>query len=155
MPLERNIAAFEAEVEILATLDVGTLWDRMLGEFLGEWGRLERQGLSSAEMAGEMRGFMDGLSPKQLEDLARTSAGVSYNQGRSAEILSAHVQGLTQFVVRSEVLDAKTCEVCAQLDGSVFEIGTRDYEEFLPPAKCLGGDRCRGFYVAVGSGGEA
>ncbi len=149
MPLERHIAAFDAEVEILATLDVGAMWDRMLGEFLNEWARLERQGLTEAQLAAEMKGFMEGLSPKPVEDLARTSAGVSYNQGRAAEILSAAVEGLTEFVVRSEILDSRTCEVCARLDGSVFEVDSPDFHEFLPPAKCLGGDRCRGFYVAV------
>ncbi len=149
MPLERHIVAFEEQVHTLAVLDVGNMWDRMLGEFLGEWGRLDRQGLDSAAMEAEMRSFMDGLSNKPEERLARTSSGVAYNQGRSAEILSAAVEGLTQFVVRSEQLDRNTCVACAALDGEVFEIGTPDYFEFLPPAKCLGGDLCRGFPVAV------
>ena len=149
MPLERHIEAFAEEVNILATLDVGTMWDRMLGEFLGEWGRLERQGLSEEEMEREMRAFMDGLSDKPVTDLARKSSSVAYNQGRAAEILTAGVEGRTEFVVRSEILDTATCEVCARLDGSVFEVDSPDFHEFLPPAKCLGGDRCRGFYVAV------
>ncbi len=149
MPLDRHIVAFEEQVNVLATLDVGEMWDRMLGEFLGEWGRLDRQGLDSTAMEAEMRSFMDGLSNKPEQRLARTSSGVAYNQGRSAEILSAGVEGLTEFVVRSEILDRNTCAVCARLDGSVFEVGSADYHTFLPPAQCLGGDLCRGFYVAV------
>jgi len=149
MPLERHVEAFNDQAKVLATVDVGSMWDRMRGEFLDEWARLDRQGLSAAEMDKELLAFMDGLSVKPQEHLARTSSGVAYNQGRSAEILSANVAGKTEFVVRSEVLDANTCEVCANLDGGIYEVDSPAYHEFLPPSKCLGGDNCRGFYVAV------
>jgi hypothetical protein len=152
MPLlDRHVRAFEEQAEVLATMDIGQMWDRMLGEFLGEWERLNRQGLPDAELERELRAFMDGLSDKPTADLARKSSSVAYNQGRSASTLGAAEQGSAQFAVRSEVLDTNTCDECAALDGLVVEIGTPSYYEFLPPAKCLGGDRCRGFYVAVGA----
>ena len=50
---------------------------------------------------------------------------------------------------RSEILDIKTCAVCVNLDSMVVAVGSPDFNEFMPPAKCLGQDRCRGFYVPV------
>ena len=149
MPTERHAVAFEETVGTVAELGMGQMWDRMLGEFLGEWGRLDRTGISDAEMDREMQAFMDGLSDKPLEELSRKSAGVSYNQGRSAEILSSSAE----FVVRSEILDGNTCANCSTLDGQVVQVGSTDYHMWLPPAGCLGGDNCRGFYVPIG--GEA
>lgn len=158
MPLTRtHVQAFEEQVEILATMDVGKLWDRVLGAFLAEWERLHRQQLSAEEMGRAMQAFLDGLSDRRdVEDLARTGSSVSYNQGRGAAISSAAASGEpVEFVVRSEVLDSNTCEACANLDSAVFDVGTSDYYEYMPPAKCLGGDRCRGFYVAMSGGPTA
>ena len=55
--------------------------------------------------------------------------------------------------MRSEVLDEATCATCADLDGMVFEVGTSDFDRYMPPAMCEGGDRCRGFYVVIAEGG--
>jgi len=154
MPLERHIAAFGEEVEVLATLDVGNMWDRLLGEFLNHWLPLDQAGVSETEMAAEMKSFMDGLSTKPEEDVARQSAGVAYNQGRSAEILSAAEDRGVEWVVRSEILDENTCEMCALLDGKDAQVGSADYKDLMPPRYCEGGRRCRGFYVAIGPGGE-
>lgn len=147
MPVARHVAAFEERAEILATMDLGTMWDRYLGEFLAQWDRLDRQGLSGEAMEREMMAFLEDLSEKPLEDLARQTSGVAYNQGRDAEILSAAQSGQVEFVVRSEVLDNRTCQACQMYDGAIFDVGTPEYREFMPPAKCFGGDRCRGFYV--------
>jgi SPP1 gp7 family putative phage head morphogenesis protein len=152
VPLRRHVNAFDEQAEILASLDVGVLWERMLGEFLGEFVRLERRGLPAAEMERELRAFLDGLSERPVADLARQSAGVAYNQGRAAEILTAAAGGAVQYVVRSAVLDQSTCEECARLDGAVVEVGTPEFRDLMPPARCLGGDRCRCFYIPVGDG---
>ncbi len=80
---------------------------------------------------------------------SRTSSTVAYNQGRGAEIATAGLDGRAQFVVRSEVLDTRTCRSCANLDGTVVPINSPEYAQFMPPAMCEGGDRCRGFYIAV------
>lgn len=149
MAVRRHIQAFEGEVETLAGVDLDSMWARLLNEFLNEFARIERQGLSALDMDRELTAFMEGLSEKPVDDLARKSSSVAYNQGRNAEILTAREDGRAQFVIRSEILDDRTCAACAQLDGSIFEIGQPGYLEFMPPAKCLGGDRCRGFYVAV------
>jgi hypothetical protein len=118
----------------------------MLGEFLGRWVQLDRQGISDAEMEAELQAFMDGLSTKFEDDLARKASSVAYNQGRAAEVLSSNQ---VDFVIRSEVLDANTCQTCAGLDGAIVEVASDDFQALMPPALCEGGDRCRGFYIPV------
>jgi len=150
MALKRYVSKFDSRMEVLAALDVGTLWDRMLGEFLGEFIRLERQGLGKKAMAAQMEAFMDGLSNKPVADLGRKSSSVAYNQGRNAEILTAGAQKRIDSVVRSELLDGDNCDTCADLDGIVAQVGTADFDKYAPPNLCEGGDRCRGFYVSIG-----
>ena len=145
MPAETELIAFGEQAEVLASMDVGVMWDRLKGEFLGEYARLQRQGLGDAEFDRALDGFMGNLSTKPVEDLARKSSSVAYNQGRSAEIVSQQVE----YVVRSEVLDSATCEACAQLDSEVIAVNSPDYQRLMPPAECFGGDRCRGFYIPV------
>ena len=154
MAVERAVVSYGEQVEVLATMDVGTMWDRYLGEFLGEWERLSRTGIPEAEMDAAMQAFMDELSSKPLDDIARQSLAVSYSAGRSNEILRAFNEGEATFAVRSEILDNNTCATCADLDGVTVDIGTPEYDLYMPPNWCEGGDRCRGFYVMI-SGGEA
>jgi len=147
--LEIHTAAFGEEIHTLATLNVGQMWDRHLGEFLNEWTRVSRQNLPAAEMESHMEAFMRNLSSNHEIDLARKSAGVAYNQGRNAETLTAKDEGLAEFAIRSAILDQATCGPCDLLDNEAFEIDSSEYFANLPPAQCLGGDRCRCFYVVV------
>lgn len=142
-------ARFDEEIELVATLNLGSMWDRLMGEFLAEWDRQRRAGLEGDALDRQMQEFMDALSDKPVADMARQSSTVAYNEGRDVAIRTAKERGLVSYVVRSEVLDQATCENCAALDGVIFEVGTPEYEMFQPPARCLGGDRCRGFYVPV------
>jgi hypothetical protein len=144
------VDALEDQVRVLAQMDVGTMWDRVLGEFLGEWERLNRQQLPAAEMDRALQAFMDDLSDRPLMSLARQNAGVSYNQGRNVSILENAGEGKA-FVVRSEILDNNTCLVCSLLDGEIFEVGSSEYFANMPPAQCLGGDNCGGFYIPIES----
>ncbi len=146
MPLEPQLAAFAAQSEVVGALNVGVMWDRLRGEFLAEYIRLERMGLTAAELEAAMQGFLGQLSEKPLADLARRSSGVIYNQGRSAEILS---QPAVEFVVYSSVLEPTTCEPCRHLDSEVFEGGSSDFFNNQPGAQCLGGTNCRCIYIAV------
>ena len=145
--MARHIAAFGEQAEVLATMSLGQMWDRYLGEYLSEWDRLYRQGLPAEQMERQMLAFLEDLSEKPLEDVARQASSVAYNQGRDAAITSAGTTGEVQFVVRSEILDDRTCAACQMYDGAIFDVGTSDYHEYMPPAKCMGGNRCRGFYV--------
>lgn len=152
MALKRHVAVFDDQVEVLATMDIGQMWDRMLGEFLAEWEQLDRQKLSAAEIEKQIGSFIDDLSEKPMERLARQSSSVSYNQGRAAEILTAADHGEVKFVIRSEILDPSTCVECHALDLFVADVGSADFYQYQPPAYCLGGRNCRGFYVAVAEG---
>jgi hypothetical protein len=143
---------FDEEIELVATLNVGAMWERLMGEFLAEWDRQRRAGRDGEDLDRALQEFMDALSDKPIADMARQSSTVAYNEGRDVAIRTAAERGLVSYVVRSEVLDQATCENCASLDGVVFEVGTPEYEMFQPPARCLGGDRCRGFYVPVPEG---
>jgi len=146
MPLEPQLAAFAEQAEVVAGMDVGAMWDRLRGEFLDEYARLQRQGLTGAELDAALDGFMGGLSEKPLTGLARKSSSVAYNQGRTAEIVSQPVQ----FVVYSSILEAgTTCDPCWTLDSEVFEVGTPEFNQNQPGAQCDGGDNCRCFYIPV------
>ena len=153
MASEEHMKTLVERSTLVAGINVGQLWDRMRDEYLAEWERLNRQGLSIDEIDKELRVFMAKLSDKPLEDLARKSAAVAYNQGRAAAILTALDDGEVQFAVRSEYLDENTCPPCADLDGLTVDVGTPEFEEFMPPAKCDGGDRCRGYYITFYGGG--
>jgi hypothetical protein len=152
MAVARYVRDMDEQAMIVAGIDVGKMWDRYLGETLDKYVELERQGLSADRIEQEMSQFLRQLSSRPVEDLARTTSSVAYNAGRNAEILSAFAgdERNVEWVIRSEVLDTATCDRCGQLDGSAFRIGTDEFYEFAPPAKCEGGARCRGFYIAVG-----
>jgi hypothetical protein len=148
MPTTYALKAME-EAHTVALLDVGRMWDRLLGEFLGEWDTQRRAGLDGEELSRHMQEFLDKLSDKPVEDIARQSSTVAYNQGRGAALQTAKQAKRVQYVVRSEVLDQATCANCAAVDGAIVEVGTPEYERYMPPARCQGGNRCRGFYVAL------
>ena len=146
MPLEAQLVAFGEQAEVLGSINVGVMWDRLRGEFLNAFVEFERQGLTGVELDRAMDAFMGELSERPLVDISRRSSGIAYNQGRSAEILS---QPGLEFVVYSSVLDSETCEPCRFLDSEVFEIGSSDYFNNQPGAQCEGGSRCRCIYVEV------
>lgn len=71
--------------------------------------------------------------------------GEVLNLGRTAGALT-----LTQpptFAMRSEQLDKSTCAFCSRAHGEILEVGSPSYFEYLPPAGCYGGGRCRGLMV--------
>lgn len=143
------IGRFDTVAETTVQMMFDDLWERMLGAFLREWTRLDNQNLDDVAMERELEAFLQDLSEKPYQDMARESSAIAYNFGRDAGLRTAAMAGLANYAVRSEILDGNTCEKCRVLDGYVAEIGTPQYDEFLPPAKCLGRGRCRGFYVAL------
>ena len=150
MPLlEKYARGIAEELGVVAQVSLGDLWNRLLGEGLAEWTRLNREGIAGDDLERRLRAHLEGLSEKPLDDVSRKSAAVAYNQGRAAEIESLSDRGQVEFVVRSEILDDRTCEVCAALDGQVVEVGSDEFFQLMPPARCLGDERCRGFYVPV------
>ena len=149
--IQRAIAEqLEDVLEMTAALAIEELWSRLMQEGLAEYSRLYRQGLGEAEIARRVEALLQGLSTKPEEFLARRAATVAYGEGRATELVLTKRTGGATYAIRSEVLDTETCEVCATLDGTVVEIGSADFHELKPPARCLGAERCRGFYVALG-----
>ena len=149
-PKKPELAMLEA-LAMASALAVQELWSRMMREALGQYNALVRQGLPVEKIAESVSDFLASLSTKPEELLAREVSTVAYSEGRAAELVLSKSTGAATFALRSEVLDAATCEVCATLDGTVVEIGTKDFYELKPPARCRGGERCRGFYIAVGA----
>jgi hypothetical protein len=139
--------------ETRAAIDVGSLVGRLESEIIGEYDRLFRQGLPPGEAALEMQKFLDSLSDRPIGDLARGSTTVAFNTGRATETTAMSDQ--IAYVVRTEILDGNTCDMCQSLDYSVsgveYEVDSDLYYEDMPPAKCDGRDRCRGFYLVVAS----
>jgi len=147
--LGRAQSAFEEAIATQATVDVGSLWQRLLDEFLDEYARQVRTGVAEDVLDRHMQEFMDSLSDKPVQDAANQAAAVAYNQGRGVAAQEAKATGRALYAVRSEVLDTNTCASCAALDGTVVEIGSSEYQALVPPARCEGGDRCRGFMVIL------
>lgn len=140
---------FDGTAQTVAEITLDKLWRMMLDSFLDEFDRLQRQDLPTERMFKDLGAHLDDLSDKRVEDWARQATHVAYNEGRSAAMVTAKGAGAANYAVRSEILDDRTCANCRAYDGKVVEIGSAEYREFMPPAKCLGGDRCRGFYVVL------
>ena len=145
---------YEATLVVATERALYETWQRLLGEALGEYSRLERQGFTETEVAERLAHFLDGLSDQPEQDEARAASTIAYNEGRGLALLDAKRTGEAEYVVRSELLDSNTCDVCAGLDGIVVEIGSEDFEALAPPALCEGSERCRGFYVPLPTGVE-
>lgn len=71
--------------------------------------------------------------------------GETLNLGRTAGVLE--LREPPTFSMRSEQLDKATCDACTRLHGAIVEVGSPSYFDYLPPAGCYGGGRCRGFMV--------
>lgn len=143
---------FASEMSTLGAFDIGAIWNRVVEEGIGEFLRGSREGVD-AEMVSRLENFLKGLSEKPLNELAVSTTSVAYNQGRDMGIKTAKDAGLSSYAVRSEVLDKSTCDTCRVLDGKTVGVDTPAYYEYMPPNKCLGRERCRGFYVPLLAGG--
>jgi SPP1 gp7 family putative phage head morphogenesis protein len=53
--------------------------------------------------------------------------------------------GNCDLVEYSAILDKKTCELCRWLDGSIFEVGSSEYNQYMPRIH----NRCRCIYVYI------
>lgn len=143
------LAELADESRISAELSVDGIWQRLVNEGLGEWDRLRREGLDGEELWQRLDAFLDDLSDRPLADAARQISTVAVNQGRDIAAKMALVSGAADWAIRSEVLDQATCEECTRLDDTRVRIGSAEYEALMPPARCDGGDRCRGFYFVL------
>lgn len=152
---QERIAAAEVNkrdkvtLKVGAQLSVGKIWQRLLNEGIEEAERLIRAGITGPQFVSRFQSFLNSLSTKSLRDQARGLNALSLNAGRSALAREAKSELRATHVLRSELLDEDVCTECSKLDGVLVEIGSPEFEEFKPPNRCLGGGRCRGFYVVV------
>ena len=85
------------------------------------------------------------VAARSLHNHVLELVGETLNLGRTAGV--ATMNDPPEFALRSEQLDANTCDPCEQLHGEIVEIGSPEYYDLMPPAECDGGGRCRGIYV--------
>jgi len=108
--------------------------------------------LSNDEVAAGVRTHLEGLSSSYLADRLGGAVQTAQNYGRAQAMAAAEAAasgGATYYA--SELLDAATCDPCAEIDGQQFEswddmnanYGTSGF------VLCEGGDRCRGTAVAL------
>lgn len=131
--------------EVRASLDLSTVYDRLLSETTRLLEDFSQQGLTGQALADAVVSGLKDLGDTPIEEAGRGAATEAFNLGRN---LAAQANaGQIQEVVRTEVLDSNTCDPCASLDGFTTTVNGPGYFENMPPNACNGGDLCRGFYL--------
>jgi hypothetical protein len=114
------------------------------------------------ETAQKVADAARGAAAKERDDIFKAAAAVTaarrvlhnhvlelvgetLNMGRTAGALS-FAQPPT-FAMRSEQLDKATCDSCAYEHGAIYQTGSDEYYQHLPPSYCYGGGRCRGLMI--------
>ena len=73
------------------------------------------------------------LTPYHLENVVRTNFSDAYNQGRQDMMEDPDVKDIMAGEMFSAIMDARTTDICASLDGQVFIYGDPDIARFTPP----------------------
>lgn len=147
--IEALLGELAGEAAVTATISVDAIWARLTNEAIGEFTRLQRAGVEGAALWDQMEAFLNSLSEGPLDLAGREAATVAYNQGRDVAAKIAAGGGQATHAMRDEILDGATCPQCRLFDGTIVLIGSPAYESLLPPAFCLGRDRCRGIIVLL------
>lgn len=151
--IQEAVEAFQQEALregiVGVQISVDELWARLVDEAINIYMRLSRQHVPEAEIAAQVEAGLQALSLKPELQVGREMAHVAYNQGRDVAAKVAAQKGEAKYGLRSEVLDTMTCVPCRGLDGTLVLIGTPEYEQLLPPSRCLGDDGCRGIMVLL------
>lgn len=86
------------------------------------------------------------ITADRLETVVRTNFTAAYNLGRRQSMFDPDLEGFIKGVQFSAILDDRTTEVCAELDGKVFlESDAEGIERFTPPLHF----NCRSVLVPV------
>ena len=106
-------------------------------------------GLTGKELADFVDARLKGLSAAPVIEAGRKSTSEAFNLGRNIEA-QEQAESIKE-VIRTEILDFNTCPPCRALDHSnskaVYVLNSPEYFENMPPNKCNGRERCRGFYL--------
>jgi SPP1 gp7 family putative phage head morphogenesis protein len=122
------------------------------------WNRLVAKGMTSEE---QVRGVetdeginaaLDALwvdteaqAAAYLNTVARTNLFDAFNEGRFAEFTDPALGGFVEALEYSAVLDDRTTQLCQQLDGTVWNADSPNWDTFRPPNHF----NCRSILVAV------
>ena len=105
--------------------------DNMFKEYIGKPGIKTRDGKL--------------LTPNHLENIVRTNFSDAYNQGRLDMAEDPDVREIVTGMMFSGIMDERTTDVCAMLDGQIFEINDPDLARATPPLHYM----CRSTLVPV------
>jgi hypothetical protein len=110
--------------------------------------QLAGTGLTPAELAAEVVGYLDGLAHTWERDQLAGAASQALNAGRLH--VFERVEPTTAFYA-SELLDAATCSACIDADGREYATIAEARADYPSGGyrECAGGPRCRGTIVAV------
>jgi len=134
-------------IAIQAGTDAQSVADRLLAGIMQAIEDGTAQGLSPDDLADLLEGRMPTFMGPQYRNAADMSDTLAFNEGQASELERRTSD--VDFVLRSEILDDATCTTCKRLDGMKLKVGTQRFYANLPPAKCEGGRRCRGFLVPI------
>lgn len=130
---------------VRAEIDLGTVYDRLRKETLRLIEDFSQQGLSGDDLADAVVSGLKNLSDTPIEQAGRGAATEAFNLGRNLAV-QTNADKIAE-VVRTEVLDANTCDPCRALDEFTTTVNGPGYFENMPPNHCDGRDLCRGFYL--------
>ena len=143
---------------VAVEIDVSETTGRVEREALRLISDLSQQGLEGEALADAVSQGLGDLSDAPLRKTARGAVSEGFNLGRNLEA-QERIEEI-QEVVRVEVLDRDTCTEkrhgdgvarCFELDfsksGTVYQVNSPEYFEFMPPNKCDGRIFCRGFML--------
>lgn len=145
-PIGKDAASVTRQAfSVRAEIDLDSFYQRLLNETRRQMADLGQQGLTGEALAERLELALNNLSDTPIEQMGRASTSEAFNLGRN---LAAQEQApAIQEAVRSEVLDENTCDPCRLLDGTVVQMNSPEYFEFMPPNLCSGREQCRGFYL--------
>jgi hypothetical protein len=106
-------------------------------------------GRSPADVAGDVRAYLGGLSNQWTAAQLRGSVTFAQNVGRAAAFATADQSVMRYY--SSEIMDVNTCDECASVDGTEYD-NLGDAEQDYSSGgyvDCAGGPNCRGTLIAV------
>jgi HK97 family phage portal protein len=139
-----TVAALQETAEATAGLLAAALANAAGREAL----RLSSRGTSAAEVAADVRRYLDELGDRALRDSIGAALTRAQNAGRLATLRAAGYQlnGWTYELYADETLDKNTCKPCREIDGHVLP--TLDAAQLAYGGAgylwCEGTIRCRG-----------
>lgn len=132
-------------IRVRVEVDLSDFYTRLQNRTAQLLTDLQQQGLEGDALADAVA---DGLKDEfdvPIERAGREATHEAFSLGRNLEAQAR--AGEIGEVVRSEVLDANTCDPCKALDGTVYQFNSPEYFENMPPNKCDGREQCRGLYL--------